>query len=300
MAPPAARTTPGPWDYPADGGVVSIAAASSDVIAQPGASSSAQAVASAQSVVLFGGAIVIQSVSVRAGAAAGSANATADISASSVSGVTVLGQAVSPSPNQQVAVGDWGTMDLLTGAIESSSEPPTATGSVTGVRVRLIAEYGTLPAGSEIVVGSVKAAAEAAVEPEEPEVPLVPQTPAATPAPTATPVPTGPGISPRAILPRPVAPPISRAPVPVDEPGRSTSGSPDRLIRPVPEGVTARLSAGGYVFPVFGPTSFGDSFGAPRGAYVGGWHHGEDIFGPVNAPILAVADGTIFSVGWNQ
>jgi murein DD-endopeptidase MepM/ murein hydrolase activator NlpD len=301
MAPPAARTTPGPWVYPADGGVVSIAAASSDVIAQPGASSSAQAVASAQSVVLFGGAIVIQSVSVRAGAAAGSANATADISASSVSGVTVLGQAVSPSPNQQVAVGDWGTMDLLTGAIESSSEPrPTATGSVTGVRVRLIAEYGTLPAGSEIVVGSVKAAAEAAVEPEEPEVPLVPQTPAATPAPTATPVPTGPGISPRAILPQPVAPPISRAPVPVDEPGRSTSGSPDRLIRPVPEGVTARLSAGGYVFPVFGPTSFGDSFGAPRGAYVSGWHHGEDIFGPVNAPILAVADGTIFSVGWNQ
>ena len=44
--------------------------------------------------------------------------------------------------------------------------------------------------------------------------------------------------------------------------------------------VTARLSAGGYVFPIFGPASFGDSFGAPRAGIPGGWHHGEDIFAP--------------------
>ena len=31
-----------------------------------------------------------------------------------------------------------------------------------------------------------------------------------------------------------------------------------------------------------------------------GWHHGEDIFGQLGAPLLAVADGTIFSVGWND
>ena len=32
----------------------------------------------------------------------------------------------------------------------------------------------------------------------------------------------------------------------------------------------------------------------------GGWHHGDDIFAPLGAPLLAVADGTVFSVGWNN
>jgi murein DD-endopeptidase MepM/ murein hydrolase activator NlpD len=54
----------------------------------------------------------------------------------------------------------------------------------------------------------------------------------------------------------------------------------------------------GYVFPVFGPASFGDSFGAPRPDIESGWHHGEDIFAPLGAPILAVADGTLHSIGF--
>ena len=41
-----------------------------------------------------------------------------------------------------------------------------------------------------------------------------------------------------------------------------------------------------------------DTFGAPRAGV--GWHHGEDIFAPLGAPLLAVADGTVFSVGWND
>jgi murein DD-endopeptidase MepM/ murein hydrolase activator NlpD len=64
--------------------------------------------------------------------------------------------------------------------------------------------------------------------------------------------------------------------------------------------VTARFTAGGFVFPVYGPASFGDSFGAPRPDVQGGWHHGEDIFAPRGTPLLAVADGTVFSVGWND
>jgi murein DD-endopeptidase MepM/ murein hydrolase activator NlpD len=303
-APPAARSGPAPWVYPADGGVVSIAVASSDVIAQPGASSSAQAVADARSVVLFGGAVVIQTVSVRAAAAAGSANATADISSSYVSGVTVLGQAVSASANQQVALGDWGTLDVLTGSVDSGSEPrPSASGSATGARIRLISDYGTLPAGSEIVIGFVEATAEAELEPPEPAqagATAVTPPPAPTPIPPTDRIPPGVARAAATPPPPPAAPAIPPGPVAVDEPGRSAPDAPGRLIRPVPAGVTSRLSAGGYVFPVYGPASFGDSFGAPRGAYVGGWHHGEDIFGPANAPILAVADGTIFSVGWNQ
>ncbi len=59
-----------------------------------------------------------------------------------------------------------------------------------------------------------------------------------------------------------------------------------------------RLTSGGYVFPIYGPTGFSDTFGAGRATT--GWHHGEDIFAPLGAPILAVTDGTVFSVGWND
>jgi len=84
------------------------------------------------------------------------------------------------------------------------------------------------------------------------------------------------------------------------EPGQSIpGGAPPELVRPAPA-VTAQLSNGGYVFPVYGPASYGDTFGAPRGDVSGGWHHGEDIFAPLATPLLAVASGTIFSVGWND
>ena len=67
-----------------------------------------------------------------------------------------------------------------------------------------------------------------------------------------------------------------------------------------PPRVTPKLTAGGYVFPVYGPSSFIDTFGAPRGDISSGWHHGDDIFAPLGAPLLAVASGTLFSVGWNK
>jgi murein DD-endopeptidase MepM/ murein hydrolase activator NlpD len=53
--------------------------------------------------------------------------------------------------------------------------------------------------------------------------------------------------------------------------------------------------AGNHVFPVYGPSSFSDDFGAPRA--LTGWHHGNDIFAPFGAPIVAVADGVLFQVG---
>ena len=64
-----------------------------------------------------------------------------------------------------------------------------------------------------------------------------------------------------------------------------------------PQGVEPKLTAGGYVFPVYGPASFCDDFGAARADT--GWHHGNDIFAPLGAPVLAVTDGTLFLVGWN-
>jgi hypothetical protein len=59
-----------------------------------------------------------------------------------------------------------------------------------------------------------------------------------------------------------------------------------------------KLTAGRYVFPVYGPSSYLDTFGAGRSDV--SYHHGDDIFGQLGQPLLAVADGTVFSVGWNK
>jgi murein DD-endopeptidase MepM/ murein hydrolase activator NlpD len=54
-----------------------------------------------------------------------------------------------------------------------------------------------------------------------------------------------------------------------------------------------------YVFPVLGPyPPFYDTFGAPRPGV--DWHHGDDLFAPRGTPLLAVANGVVFSVGWNR
>jgi hypothetical protein len=69
-------------------------------------------------------------------------------------------------------------------------------------------------------------------------------------------------------------------------------------VHTAPLTVTPKLTGERYVFPVFGPSSYTDTFGAPRADVA--WHHGDDIFAPLGAPILAVSDGTVFSVGWNH
>ncbi|HUJ91876.1 MAG TPA: M23 family metallopeptidase [Gaiellaceae bacterium] len=66
-----------------------------------------------------------------------------------------------------------------------------------------------------------------------------------------------------------------------------------------PTRATPRLGESGYIFPVYGAVSFGDTFGAFRPDVSGHWHHGDDLFAPVGAPVLAVAGGIVFSVGWN-
>jgi murein DD-endopeptidase MepM/ murein hydrolase activator NlpD len=67
-----------------------------------------------------------------------------------------------------------------------------------------------------------------------------------------------------------------------------------------PPAMTPRLGESGYVFPVYGPVAWGDTFGASRPDAPGGWHHGDDVFAPLGAPILAVAHGVVFSVGWER
>ena len=62
--------------------------------------------------------------------------------------------------------------------------------------------------------------------------------------------------------------------------------------------VTPSLHERGYVFPVSGNLTFPDTFGAPRADET--WHHGDDLFAARGTPVLAVANGVIFSVGWQR
>ena len=263
------------YTYPADGSIVRFSSAGVRVVAQPGVSSIAQSGVNAVTVSLFGGEISVDSIDLRASVAAGPVNSSVDISSSVLTGLVVLGQLITPAPNIVVPLADWGTLEVLASTSATTRTPPrSAKVSLVALRVQLTSAHGGLPAGSSIEIGAISGSTIAA----------------ATVPPTKEPA-------------KPVTlPPPSRPVIPANaprEPGNSIAGAPPELVRPAPE-VSAQLSSGGYVFPVFGPASFGDTFGAPRADVSGGWHHGEDIFSPLGTPLLAVADGTVFSVGWND
>jgi murein DD-endopeptidase MepM/ murein hydrolase activator NlpD len=57
------------------------------------------------------------------------------------------------------------------------------------------------------------------------------------------------------------------------------------------------LPQGDYLFPVAGPTRFSNDWGYARSG--GRSHQGIDLFAERGTPVVAVADGTLFNVGWN-
>jgi murein DD-endopeptidase MepM/ murein hydrolase activator NlpD len=266
-APPDAVGVGGAFAFPADGSIAQAGSISSDVSAS-GANS--EATVSVSGLSLFGGEVTVGSITVKANARASSKAASGGTAGSSVSGMTVAGAAVASNPGSSVALGDWGTATIL----QQSSSPYGSRRSrgfnagVTGLHVHVNVEHAGVPAGTDIVVGYADVAAEA----------LQPQ-----------PV-GGSGDDTR----RPIKPKVNRAPA---KP-RASSRPTIPPVRNVPTDVIPRLTASGYVFPIYGQASFTNSFNAPRATT--GWHHGEDIFAPLGAPVLAVADGIVYSVGWNK
>jgi murein DD-endopeptidase MepM/ murein hydrolase activator NlpD len=248
--------------YPS-GDVVSWGPSVASASASPGQTATASASAEVSSLTLFGGEVSASSIrgAVRARASA-AAGASGDFADSHVGSLTVAGQAVATSPGQRVALGDWGYAIVL-----AQGSAPTATSfraNVAALDIHLTVDHGGLPAGTQILVGYAEAAVTA---PEE-----------APPTTTESEKPKKP-------KPKHAKPP---------EP---TGGIPP-VVRQPPVGLRPKLTPGRYVFPVYGPSSFTNTFAAPRANT--GWHHGEDIFAPLGAPILAITDGTLFSVGWND
>ena len=285
-----ASGTSGAFAYPADGSVIRIGSAETTLGVRPGAEPSVQSGADVVSVSIFNGEITADGIAVRAGAGAGPKGGTAATDGSTVANVVALGQALGAGASATLA--DWGTAVVLSGSAERGADGETRSGraSITGLRVTLTAPHGGLPAGSEIVVGYADASASVTLPKEKPPPTTTPSTPTARP---------------RAATAAEAARAAARAlrgdraqPADPTEPEDDGTGPPGPAIFKPPPGVDAELTPGRYVFPVYGPVGFGNTFGAARAST--GWHHGEDIFGTLGQPILAVTDGTIFSVGWND
>jgi hypothetical protein len=221
-----------------------------------------RAVTSVASVSLFGGEVTADAVSLKATAHASSSVAGGAVGDSAVTNVVVLGEPVTVGVNARVALGDWGYAVLLEqGVVRQNTETRRGhRGFVSGIHVHLTADHGGLPAGTEIYVGYAEAAATAQ---------------------KAAP-----------------APPVPEPPTPPPHDHDPPAGSPPSPTAPPPPDLQPQLTANGYVFPVYGPSSFSDDFRAGRADT--GWHHGNDVFAPEGAPILAVAEGTLFLVGWNS
>jgi murein DD-endopeptidase MepM/ murein hydrolase activator NlpD len=197
-----------------------------------------------------------------------------------VTNLVLLGQGVTPAPNQRFPLGDWGyaiTLEL-TAEAPVADDTRNARAAVTALRVVLLADHGGLPVGTDILIGHAEASSSTPLSVLAPP-----------PAEQVKPAKTG----------RPAGvPPHKKKKKPLPKPPEPDTGGPESVFKLPPTDVSAPLSPDGYVFPIYGPSSFTDTFGSPRAGV--GWHHGEDIFAPLGAPLLAVADGTVFSVGWNE
>jgi murein DD-endopeptidase MepM/ murein hydrolase activator NlpD len=268
----------GGFAYPADGSIARVSSVTASAFAVTSTPAlSASATSEAQGVVLFNGEVTVSTVTAKAKVQAGPEGASGDSTGSQVAGLAISGAGMAAGPGARFNLGDWGYLVTLAQAAYPNSKGG-GKGYVitqTALLVHLNIDHGGLPAGSEIMVGYADAFAEAA------------------PAPPPKPRPVKPAKKP--------APPDDRLRPKNEEKPADTDGlQPGKIppLLPVPQGLDVRLTSGRYVFPVYGPASFSDTFGAGRADT--GWHHGEDIFAPLGAPILAVTDGTVFSVGWND
>jgi murein DD-endopeptidase MepM/ murein hydrolase activator NlpD len=267
-APPDAVGFGGSFSYPADGSIVKAASTTTSVSAAGGTQASAAATAQITNLSLFGGEITVGSLTGDSHAVANPSFAGGSVGTSSVKKFVVFGTPVPVTPNQEIGLGFWGTATALeeTGDRTSGGRPGYH-GFTVALDIVLTAAHGGLPAGAELQLGYAETTAQASA-------PVVTTT-------TTT-----------------IAPPTTTTPTP--PPPTTTPITPGPAPAPKPPTVTPALGGTGYVFPVYGPTAWGDSFGASRPDVPGGWHHGDDLFAPLGTPVLAVAHGTVFSVGFEH
>jgi murein DD-endopeptidase MepM/ murein hydrolase activator NlpD len=274
VSPPNGNPAVEKFAYPSDGSIVTADSSTASAITEVTTNASARAESVVTALSLFKGEITADAVTARASAGTGYSGAGGNVNGSGVTNLKVNGQAVSlTAPTAtKVTLADWGQLTIGSAAVDRSA-PDGAKGYrgfVTELDIHLTADHGGLPANSEIQIGYADAAAQTAP-------PAAPTTPTTTT--DAIPVTT--------------TPDVSSADSPRDRVRRGKAAASGGPLK-----VQPKLTAGHYVFPVYGPSSYIDTFGASRSDVT--YHHGDDIFGQLGQPLVAVTDGTVFSVGWNK
>ncbi|MGZ4289161.1 MAG: choice-of-anchor P family protein [Gaiellaceae bacterium] len=266
-SPPTAQAaTTTTFQFPGDGSVVTAASTTAAATTAIDRYASAKAESDVTQLSLFQGEVTADAVTARASAGTGYSGVGGNLNGSAVANLQVAGQPVTGS---RAALGDWGQLTLAVQTVDHTA-PAGAKGyrnSVIELDVRLTADHGGLPAGSEIQIGYADAAA---------------QTPPPATRSTSTPTTT--------------TPTVTEDPAAGDAPSLRPRG--DGKTKGKPLKLHPKLTAGRYVFPVYGPTSYIDTFGSARADVT--YHHGDDIFGTLGQPLVACTDGIVFSVGWNK
>ena len=214
------------FSYPADGSIVSAQSttASATTAVETNAAANAESVVTALS--LFKGEITADAVTARASAGTGYSGAGGNANGSAVTNLKVEGQPVTPDVTK-VALGDWGQLTIGTQGVDRTAPAGTRgyRGFVTELDVRLTADHGGLPASSEIQIGYAEAAAQTA-------------------PPVTTTVTTHDD--------RDRSDDRSRTRAPATRRGCARAG--DGRSKSTPLKLHPKLTAGHYVFPVYGPT----------------------------------------------
>jgi Peptidase family M23 len=181
-----------------------------------------------------------------------------------------------------VALGDWGVLE------RQATIATPSTWWRAAFQLRLTKAHEGLAAGTRLLIGWVRADRPPAPAPRLPSWPRPKPAPATTTAITTTAITT-------------TAPTTTTA-KPHPKPHAKKKKHKPRGWHPSHEPLKATppLGPGVYDFPVYGDTAWGDTYGGLRSDVPGGWHHGDDLFAPLGRPVLAVAEGTIFAVGWNK
>ncbi len=274
VSPPTGAPAVEKFAYPSDGSIVAADSSTASAVTEVKGNASARAESVVTALSLFKGEITADAVTARASAGTGYSGAGGNVNGSGVTNLKVNGQTVSftAPTTTKVTLGDWGQLTIGSAAVDRSA-PDGAKGYrgfVTELDIHLTADHGGLPANSELQIGYADAAAQTA--------------PPLTDTTTSTSTDT---------LPTTTTPDVVSGDAPRDRVRRGNgSGSTGPLK------VHPKLTAGHYVFPVYGPSSYIDTFGAARSDV--SFHHGTDIFGQLGQPLVAVTDGTVFSVGWNK
>ena len=248
--------------YPKDGSVVITGAVRLSADTTKHRVPSAAASATVSNLSLFDGEITANSAVAQAtaaqGGAAGRQRPGGNFGGTGVAGLQALGQ---PHAGGRVALGTWGYLTIGSHTVQRTAPQPGTGAGYDGVSIGLDVHL-------TAAHGGLPAGAEVQV-----------------------------GVAEASLLPvSTVSPEALSGFVPGDRP-QLLPPTTEPLVG-VPQLITPELTAGPYVFPVYGSSTYADLYGSTRQGLA--YQHGTDLFGELGQPLVAVSAGRLYSVGWNH